>query len=444
MEFNAQDLTPTRKKVEFSLTAAEVSQAIQKCLVAYQKDLNLPGFRKGKVPLNAIMRRYGDEVKDKATSELVNSTVEKVFVDAGLHPISRLDMDNQEVFKEDTEYKFSISFDVLPVINFPNYEGLEVKEYKEIPSAKDVDDVLIRLAEQGSALIDITEDRQAADGDVVDVDYAGFDEKNEPVDDVKGEHFSLTLGQKQALDDFEALVKTAKVGDEKSGLVKFPEDYGHKPLAGKEVTFKIKLNKIQAKQLPEFNDDFSKLMGFETMVALRDSVTEHLGSSLAQRGRDKAMQELLEIIMKDVEFELPASMKAVRIERIVGDRQYRLERIGKKLEDLGKTPEDLQAEAEAEAVLSLKPQVFLMALAAKENLTVTENELDMALYQMAMRERQEAMDFQKLREAYYRSGLINELRDRLMADKALEMVYSKAKIETITEAPEAPAVESES
>ncbi len=428
MEFVVENLSSTRKKIAYTLSADDVNAAVNTAVAGFQKDLVLPGFRKGKVPASVVEKRFGEEVYVRATQDKINALLQQTLKDAGLTPGSNMEMDNHDAFARDTEFKCSVSFDVLPEIEFPVYEGLEVDQAKSDVSDDDVNEIIERLRGSMAELIEVTEDRLPQDGDTVDVDYSGADEEGNKIDDVQGENFGVALGQGQALPEFEALVKTAKVGEEKTGPVNFPADYPHAPLAGKTVLFTIKVNKIQSSQKPEVNDEFAKKMQQENVEKMKASIVEHVAASKAQAARGEAMKALVDGLVEKVTFDIPAAMLKARVDRVVQEQAMKLQRMG--IDDLRKdqAQEEKRAEAEKEALETLRPQVFLMALAQKENLTVSDQEVEMAIYGMAMRAQQ---DYNKLSEAYHKSGLIHELRDRVLADKALELVYSKAKINEV-------------
>lgn len=428
MEFVVEAVSTTRKKITISLTAEDVNAALDKAITAYRKDLALPGFRKGKVPASVVERRFSGEIVGEATQNQLNECLNKAVKEAALVPVSGMEMDTPHSFVRGEAYTCSISFDVLPEITFPEYEGTEVNQTKAVVTENEIEDIMTRLRENVSELETVTEDRLPQDGDVVDVDYAGFDEQGEPVDDVKGEHFVLTVGRKQALDDFEALVKSAKVGEEKEGKVVFPEDYAHKPLAGKTVVFRIKITSLKSRKLPEVNDEMAKKLGQESVEKLREAIQEHAMANKVQSARSEAMKTLVDGLLDKVTVDVPESMLESRIHRILGERDMRLQQMGKSLQSLGKKDEELREEAKEEALESLRPQVMLMALAHKEKLSVTQQELEMAIYSMAMRAQQ---DYKQIREAYEKSGLIHELQDRLLAEKAVELLYSKAHLNEV-------------
>ena len=211
-------------------------------------------------------KRFGEDVYARATQDEINALLQKALKDSGLTPVSSMEMDNHDAFARNAEFKCNVAFDVLPEIEFPNYEGLEVDQAKADVSDDDVNEIIENLRGRMAELTEVTEDRLPQDGDTVDVDYSGADEEGNKIDDVQGENFGVALGQGQALPDFEALVKTAKVGEEKTGPVNFPADYPHKPLAGKTVTFTIKVNKIQTSQKPEVNEEFAKKVGQLSLI----------------------------------------------------------------------------------------------------------------------------------------------------------------------------------
>lgn len=425
MDFVVENVSPTRKTIALTLSADDVNAAINAAVAGYQKDLVLPGFRKGKVPASVVEKRFAEDVYAHATQDKINALLQQVLKDANLTPVSSMEMDNHEAFARNAEFKCSITFDVLPDIEFPNYDGLEVDQAKADVSDDDVNEIIERLRGSMAELVEVTEDRLPQDGDTVDVDYSGADEEGNKIDDVQGENFGVALGQGQALPDFEALVKTAKVGEEKTGPVKFPDDYPHKPLAGKTVTFTIKVNKIQSSQKPEVTDDFAKKVGQENVEKMKASIVEHIAGTKAQTARSQAMKKLLDGLVEQVTFDIPEAMLDARVERVMQEQAMKLQRMG--IDDLRKeqAQDEKREEAKKEALETLRPQVFLMALAQKEHLTVSEQEVEMAIYGMAMRAQQ---DYKKLSEAYHKSGLIHELRDRILADKAMELVYSKAKV----------------
>lgn len=423
MQHTFERTTPTRLKVSFTFSAEEINAALDKGFQATRKDLALPGFRKGKAPLAVVEKRFGEDVRHRTTQDSINMGIKDFLEAENLQPLSGINLEEDVEFVRDKDIVVLLSFDVLPAIDFPIYEGLAIEQEASHISEDEIDEVIERLRSNMGAATDVTEDRFPQDGDTVDMNFEGFEQDGTPIADIKGEHFVVDLGAKQAIADFEVLAKKVKVGETTEGTVTFPEDYGHTPLAGKVVTMRISLNSLKHKALPAIDEEFAKQTGHESLEALRKAIEEHSKEGKEQGARSEAMKVLLTDLLKKTEVAIPESLLNTRIERIIGDRAVRAER--GEAEVVPGTPEEQRETVLPEAMETLKPQVFLMALAHKEKLEVTEQEVSMTVYQMAMRAGQ---DVQKVMEMYQRSGLMVELRDRLMADKAMDMIYSKGEV----------------
>lgn len=422
MDFAVEPVSTTRKKISLTLTADDVNTAIDKAVAERAKSLVLPGFRKGKVPVGVAEKRLGEEAYAAATQEALDTALTAALAQEKLHPLSGVDLDNAEAVKRNTPFTCTMTFDVLPEITFSTYTDLPVEQERAEVTEKDVDDIIEHIRGDMAELVDLPLARLPQDGDMVDVDYEGF-EDGEPVADVKGQHFTLVLGQKQALPDFEALVKTVLPGAENEGTVNFPEDYGHQPLAGKAITMKVKVNSIKTRRLPDVDDALALKAGAETMEKLRASISEHVESNKKQQVRGAAMQKLLDGLLEGQSFDLPETLVESRTRRLLSDRFGRMARAGQQPDEAQRT--EMEAEARKQAEEDLKPQVFLMTLARKEGLDVHPQEVEMQIYSMAMRAGQ---DYQKVSDAYRRSGMVHEIHDRILADKGMDVIYSKAKI----------------
>lgn len=425
MEFVLESISPTKKKLTISLTPDEVNTALDSVIAQYKKDLSLPGFRKGKVPSSVVFKKFSEEITNKATEETLKVYIKEIFQKEHIKPLCNLLTEDTDFIRNES-FSSTLTFEVLPEITFPNYEGLEVHQDIVKVTDEEVEELLKNIQIAMAELVDVKEDRLPQDGDVVDVDYKGF-ENGSPVTDVSGEHFVLTLGQRQALEDFEQLVKTAKVGEKKVGVVTFPKDYAHKVLAGKSIDFHIKLNSIKTSILPELDTEFAKKAGYENIDKLREAAKIQLDIKKKQNAKSNAMKKLINGLLEQVTFDIPETMLETRIERILGDHNIRSQQTVQVQTDekRSESEEELYNNAKVEALAVLRPQIFLMALAEKEKLVVMEQEVERALYNMAIRARQ---DYNKFRDAYYRSGLVYELQDHLLAEKAMELIYNKARV----------------
>lgn len=424
MEYKVEDLSPVKKQINITVPVDEVNAALAATIAMYRTNVDLKGFRKGKVPTSVIEGRFKKEVYSEATQDLVNVHINEVIGEGELSPVSRIDFDGGELVR-DEEFSYSISFEVMPAFDLPNYEGIEVEQEKVVVDEKEVDEVIDRIRGNMAESVVIAENRAPKDGEIAVIDFAAY-ENGEPLEGVSAENFQMTLGDKQALEDFEALVKTITVGEAGEGEVTFPEDFINPEFAGKTVTMKVTVHGIQEKKLPELNDELAKKAGgFDSMEKMREAVVESYKNSRLQLNKSQAQKTMLDSLLKTLDFPIPDSMVDGHIDSLIQERIERLERQGKSIESLGKTPEELQAEVRPEAEEIAKTQVFLIAVAKNEGVEVTDPEVDMQLHQIAQRAGQE---FHVVKEYYSKNNLLFSLRDRLLADKAMDAIYEKANV----------------
>lgn len=436
MEYSAEDISPVRKKVVITTEPQEVEAAIMGAVALYKTSVQVDGFRKGKVPASVIEQRFRDKIYEEARQDLINVHINDVMQKLNVMPLSGLDVDTPDSFERGKGFAYTIEFEVLPAFTLPPYEGMDVEQEKVVVDQKEVQEVLDRILRDRAQLVPVDGTGPAVDGQIATVDFAAF-ENGEPVEGVKAESFDLALGERQALEDFEALVKTVKYGEEGEGEIRFPDDFLAKDLAGKTVTMKVKVHAIKERKLPELDDELAKTLGLESVEKLKETIGNSYTQSRGNLNKSVAQKTLLDALLKMVEFELPPSLVEVQMNTLLGDMAARLERQGRSLESLGKSMEELRKEMQPQADELARSQVLLLSIAKKEGLDVTDQEVNTQIYQLAMRTGE---DFKSLREQYERSGMIFVLRDRMLADKAMDLIYAKANVKEVEpKAPEAGA-----
>lgn len=424
MEYTVEDLSPVKKKVNITVPVEEVEAALSASIAMYRTNMSLDGFRKGKVPASLVESRFRKEIYTEATQDLVNVHINEVMTALDANPISRIDFDGGQL-ERGTPFEYSISFEVLPEFDLPDYDGFAVEQEKAVVDEKEVDEVITRIRTNMAELVPVAEARPGRDGDVVVLDFAAF-ENGEPVEGISAENFQMNLGDRQALEDFENLVKTLAPGTEGEGPLTFPADFINPDFAGKSLTVKVKVHAVKERRLPEANDDLAqKAGGFESMDKMREAVTASYMQSRTQLVKATAQKAMLDKLLKMVDFPLPESMVDMYVGHLLDDMRTKLERQGKSMESLGKKPEELRAEVRPEAEQVTRTQIFLLRAARKEGVEVNEQEIDTQIQQIAMRSGQ---DYKTLKDYYIQNNLIFSLRDRMLADKAMDAVYEKASV----------------
>lgn len=427
MEYTVTQISPVETQVNVTVPAEEVTAALTATVAVYRARADIKGFRKGKVPASLIESRFKQEIAGETTNELVNAHVNQIMGELDISPLSRIDVGETDVVKgEPMVYTFS--FEHAPEFDLPDYKGLSIDQEEAKVAESDIDAVIERLRGNLAEERLITEDRQPADGDVVTVTFEAF-ENGEPIPGVRAENFELVLGEGQALPDFEALVKTLGAGGEGEGPMTFPADFVNTELAGRTISMKVAVHAIKERILPEVDDEMAKKAGnFESVAKMREVITDSYTRSREDLHRSAAQKKLLDGLLEKLDFPLPPSIVKRQLAQMLEEYAGRLERQGKSLESTGKTVDDLEKELLPEAEEMVKAQIFLSAVAAKEDLSVSPQELDAVFYRMAS---QSGRDVVEIKRYYEEANLVPVLRDRLRADKAADFIYANAQINTV-------------
>lgn len=426
MQHTVEDISPVKKKVAVTVPANEVDTILDRTTTQYRKRVALPGFRKGKAPLNMVEKRFTEEIYGEAVNELINNNISEILQQLAVTPLGNVSFeDNERPLTRGQDFSYAFSFELMPQIDLPSYEGIGVEEEEPTVEDGEIDSVIDQVRRGMGDREDVAEKRLPQDGDVVTMDFAGYNEAGEVVEGVSGEDFQVAIGDKQVIPDFEALVKTIMPGDSGEGQVTFPEDYGHKPLAGKVVTMKITVKSLQSRKLPEVDDEFAKkVSGHDSVAAMRDSIRESYMRNRKEMSKAKAQSLLLEKLLEQVEFPLPEGMVQRFADNIVHGRLEEMSRNGDEMASLQEGDfEKVKEEARAEAEKYAKTQLFLLTVAQKEAVEVSGQDMTVALRQVAQRG---GHDLKEVQEYYAQNNLFPALRDRIMADKAMDVLYNKA------------------
>ena len=255
-----------------------------------------------------------------------------------------------------------------------------------------MDTVLERLRDNRAEILPVTEARAPVDGDLVLLDFDGYDASGAPLPDISGQGMTVILGRNQVVDDFEALIKTLKAGESGEGPVAFPETYFRKELAGKTVTMKIRLVEVNERRLPDPDDAFARTAGpFDSLEEMRRHIRDNFIKSRAEIHKAAARRKLLDTLLEGADFPVPEAMLESNLSLAVAEMRRDLDRFGQSLDGFVPDPEkDLREDALPEALRRTREQILLLAVARAHDLAVSDGELDLHLHRMA---RQDERDY---------------------------------------------------
>lgn len=422
MEYKVEELSPVKRKINIQVPVEEVNAALSAAVALYRHRYEIKGFRRGKAPSSVVEGKYRSQIYPEATTDLVNYQINEALGGLGIMPLSRIDVDAKELVR-DQEFNYSVEFEVAPDFALPEYDGLAVDVEKAEVKDEEVKEVEKRILVNAATVKPIEVVRSATDGDIVVVTFGAYKD-GEIYQGIQAENFELTLGEKQALPEFEDMIKTLKTGEQGECEIAFPEDFINPAMAGQNLTMRATLHSIKERILPELTDEVAKRAGgFESVEKMREAISKSYLQSREQLNKANAQKKLLDQMLAQVEFPLPPSMVENRIDRLLADLEQKLDRQGKSLGALGKSMEELREGHRPQAEEAVRGEILLLAIAKKENLEVKPEEIDVALTQVA---RQHGQDLLSVKQYYEENNLIFPLKDRLLADKAIELVYARA------------------
>lgn len=428
MEYQVEELSPVKRAVHVQVPEDEVQAALGAAVAMYQRSADMAGFRKGKVPASVIEGRYKKQIATEATQDLVNVHINEIMGDLKAQPVSGIDFDGGHLERGE-DFKYTITFEIMPEFTLPEYEGESVEEEEPEVEEEQVQAVFDRIRNQMAELVETPDKRNPRDGDVVTVNFMALDKDGNPIEGIQAENFQLPLGEEQSLPVFEDMVKKMLPGEVLEEEMTFPEDFLNSELAGQTVTMRVKLHNIKEKKLPELDDELARNAGgFANVEQMREAVRSSYLESRKELYRSAAQKDLLDKLLAKVDFHLPEALVEANLDRLVESQVNKLEQRGKSLESTGTTEEQLRDELRPQAEEMAKSEIFLLTVAKREALQVSEQEIDFYFRQLAQRMGE---DYVQLKKYHMDNNMIVPVHNRLLSDKAMELLYSKADVKKV-------------
>ncbi|PAD19097.1 trigger factor [Shouchella clausii] len=396
--------------------ADKVNDALDKAFKKVVKKVNVPGFRKGKVPRGLFEKQFGVEsLYQDAIDILLPEAYANAVEETGIYPVDRPEIDVESIGKnEPLIVKATVT--VKPEVKLGDYKGLEV----EVPSTdvtdEDVEAELKKLQEQHAELV-VLEEGEIANGDTAVIDFAGYVD-GEAFEGGTAENYSLEIGSNSFIPGFEEQLVGLKSREEKDVEVTFPEEYHAEELAGKPATFKVKVHDIKRKELPELDDEFAKDVNekVETLDELKNELRSTLEEQKKTASENAVRDSLLEKAAEQADINVPEAMIETETDRMLQEFGQRLQAQGMNLDMYfqfsGQTEEDMRNQFKEDAEKRVRVNLTLEAIAEAENVEVSEEEIE--------------EEFQKMADMYQRS--VEEIKALLAAQGGTDNVKGDLKL----------------
>ena len=423
MKVQVENLEKNMAKIIVEVPAEEADKALNTAYLKERNKISVPGFRKGKVPRQMIEKMYGAAVfYEEAANILIQANYMKAMEESGLDIVSRPAVDVEQI-EAGKEFIFTIEVAVRPEVTLGAYKGVEVTKVSVEVTEEDIDNALETERQKNSRMVTIT-DRAAAEGDTAVIDYEGFCD-GVAFEGGKAENHGLNLGSHSFIDTFEDQIVGHVAGDEFEVNVTFPEEYHAADLAGKPAVFKVKLNEIKAKELPELNDEFAQdVSEFDTLAEYREDLKNKLVKEKENEAKRTKEDEALAKIVEASEMEIPEAMLETQCENMVNDFAQRIAQSGLSMDQYmqfsGLTVDKLKEQVRPEAEKNIKTSLVLEKIAKEENIEITEEEIDAEISRMAA---QYGMEADKLKEYMGEAEKTSMKRD-LAIMKAVDLIMA--------------------
>ena len=413
-------------KFEITVEATKFEDAMKKVYFKSAKYFNIPGFRKGKAPMQIVEKYYGPEIfYEDAFNEVAQEALEEAVEENKLDVVSRPEVDVKQMEKG-KDLIFTVVMQTKPEAEVSKYKGIEIKKVEYNVTDEDIEHELHHMQEHNSRLISV-EDRAVESGDTTTIDFEGSVD-GVPFEGGKAENYDLEIGSNTFIPGFEDQIIGMKIDEEKDVKVKFPEEYFSKELAGKDAVFKVKLHEIKKKELPELDDEFAKdVSEFDTLKELKADIKAKKEKQNEEKAKYETQDAVIKALCEKTKVEIPSGMVEMEVENMLKDFEQRLAYQGLNLEQyfkmMGKTEEEVKKEYEPQAIEGIKSRLALEAVIKAEKIEATDKEVEDKMKEMAKNYGKENDE-----EFLKNENVKNYIKQGLESEKAIDFLVKNAKI----------------
>ncbi len=431
MKTELTDVSPTQKEIKIEIEGDAVRASYDHITDRYAKLANVPGFRRGHTPTSVIRTRFRDEIRGEVLRELVPQAIQDAIQENALNVIGEPDihLENSEGLKLDGSepVRLHAHVEVLPEVELGEYKNLEAARRTRPVTGEDVERVIEGLREASAALQPV-EDRPSQAGDTVTVDVHGVFVDEPEAEPINVTEVDVVLDGEGVQEEFTDNLTGVSVDEVKTFTVNYPEDFTSKGLAGKSVEYSAKITAVRVKELPELDDEWARSLGeeYESLEILRGKVEEDLHNRSRHEAEQRMRGEVMSKLVEAHPFEVPPSLVEYQADQL-------LESVARDMMMRGIDPRGQEASFWQSAREQLKPQavrdlrgsMLLESIADKENIAVSDEEIEAEIKALAEASRRTT---EQVRDALTKQGGERSIADRLRNRKALDLVVENARV----------------
>lgn len=426
MSLQVEKLEKNMAKLTIEVSAEDLEKAMQNAYLKAKNRITIPGFRKGKAPRKMIEHMYGKGIfLEDAANALIPEHYSKALEECELEIVSQPEIDVTQA-DPGKAFIFTAEVAVKPEVTLGEYKGLEVPKTETEVTEEEIEAELKKEQEKNSRTITV-EDRGAENGDIATIDFEGFIDGT-AFEGGKGTDYPLTLGSGSFIPGFEDQLVGAKAGDHVEVNVTFPEEYQAAELAGKAAVFQCDVKKVEAKELPELDDDFAQdVSEFDTLAEYKDDIRKKLTERKEKEARTAKENAAVDKVIENAQMEIPDAMINTQISQMLDDFSRRMQAQGLTMEQYfqftGMTADKMREEMKPQALKRIQTRLVLEKIAETENIQPTDEEVNEEISKMAEMYKMEA---DKLKELLGDREL-EQMKKDMAVQKAVTLVADEAK-----------------
>ena len=424
MEVAVEDLSSLRKALTITLPEDFVAPRLETAYNKLKRKVSLKGFRKGKVPRKVLERTYGDQVKAEVADELVQETyfdaLAEVKIEAVVHPdIRTFD------YTDEGGFSYVAEVEVKPEFELGEYKGLTIEHPPVEVTDEEVEEALM-ITRREMAPLKSHDAKEAADGDLVIIDFQGFHD-GKPMHNVAGDEYPVDIGSGRNGKEFEEAMIGLKKGEETTREISFPADFPNQVMAGKTIKFEITVKDVKERLLPELDDEFAKDVSSEyaTLDDLRAGLREKLQKEKEETADGDIMDKIMQKLIDSHDFELPARLIAYEINQHVEEIENNLQNQGLTLESAGMNREQLAEHFRETAERRVKGDFILKKIAEVEEIKIANDDIEAGYERIA---KQYNMQVSEVKQYFQSRNELLPFMNELLSEKVLKFLRAEAKV----------------
>jgi len=435
MKVTVEDLGPIQKELKVEISPEKVSKELADAYKLLSKQVTVRGFRKGKTPRSVLEKMYSDRVNAQVAESLIKESLPDALKEADLSLILAPEIKDFSNISDGEPFTYSAVVDIWPEFELPDYKGIEIEEPEVTVSDEEVEEQFNALVNFYAEVKDIDEDRPVKKGDIVVIDYEGFID-GKPVEELKEENYYLEVGAGNFNEKFESELIGLEKGAEKDIDISYPEDAINELVAGKTVTYHVKVKQIKERVLPELNEEFISRFGKD--VKSVDDLKEKLRKQILkdkEEGAKAAMRrQLLDKLLEQVDFPVPERLVEDKLKQMIDNVTSHLYERGYDLNKAQISEDRLKEKMREDAERQVKLELILDKIADKEEIYPEDKDMEPYYSQLAG----SSLDKEQLEQA-----IVGHIIPKIRSQKTVEFLLKNAKIKGASEEEESESEDNE-